>query len=73
MDALVGVGLLGASALVKDKPRVRLTLAGLGAFAIVAALTTKPIPEGKGHQRAKRTARAVREHAGEAAGTLAGV
>lgn len=72
-DALVGVGLLTASLVLRNEsPIVRGALAGLGLFSLGAALLTEPVPRGKGRAQARRTAKSVRRHAGETIGEMAG-
>jgi hypothetical protein len=45
-DVLMGAGLVTAACLMANEPRAaRLTLAGLGAYSIALALTTKPVPK----------------------------
>jgi len=72
-DVVLGVSLLGAAALMKNEsPKVRMMLAGIGAFSLVAAALTDPIPQGKGESHAKKTAQRVRKVAGRTMGELAG-
>lgn len=72
MDAVLGVGLIGTAALLKNESvLVRGFLAGAGLFAIAAATLTDPIPEGAGRKHAKETARKVKEYAGSRWGQFA--
>ena len=73
MDGMIGVGLIGAAALMgRQPPEVRLALLGAGIFAIATAAMTDPIPTGHGKKKAVKTANRARTLAGDRAGALAG-
>jgi hypothetical protein len=73
MDGMIGVGLLGAAALLDRQPaEVRLALLGAGIFALATAAMTDPIPTGHGKKKAVRTANRARTLAGERVGAMAG-
>ena len=73
MDGMIGVGLIGAAALMtRQPPEVRLALLGAGLFAIATAAMTDPIPTGEGRKNAVKTANRDRTLAGDRAGAVAG-